>query len=56
METLKGGISGQQLRSFIEKIERLEQDKAEINEVIQWRRREATKRLKHLLKLVGKFP
>ena len=35
METLKGGISGQQLRSFIEKIERLEQDKAEINEVIR---------------------
>ena len=35
METLKGGISGQQLRSFIEKIERLEQDRAEINEVIR---------------------
>ena len=35
METIKGGISGQQLRSFIEKIERLEQDKAEINEVIR---------------------
>jgi len=35
MESFKGGISGHQLRSFIEKIERLEQDKAEINEVIR---------------------
>jgi uncharacterized protein (UPF0335 family) len=35
MEPFQGGISGQQLRSFIEKIERLEQDKAEINEVIR---------------------
>ena len=35
MESFKGGISGQQLRSFIEKIERLEHDKAEISEVIR---------------------
>lgn len=35
MESFQGGISGQQLRSFIEKIERLEQDKAEISEVIR---------------------
>ena len=35
MEPFQGGISGQQLRSFIEKIESLEQDKAEINEVIR---------------------
>ncbi len=35
MESLQGGISAHQLRSFIEKIERLEQDKAEISEVIR---------------------
>ncbi len=35
MQPFQGGISGQQLRSFIEKIERLEQDKAEIGEVIR---------------------
>ena len=35
MEPFQGGISSHQLRSFIEKIERLEQDKAEIGEVIR---------------------
>jgi uncharacterized protein (UPF0335 family) len=35
MESFKSGVSGHQLKSFIEKIERLEQDKAEIAEVIR---------------------
>ena len=35
MNVSQGGISAQQLRGFIEKIERLEQDKAEITEVIR---------------------
>ena len=35
MEALHGGISAQQLRLFVEKIERLEQDKAELGEVIR---------------------
>ncbi|RZI45486.1 DUF2312 domain-containing protein [Candidatus Finniella inopinata] len=35
MNASQGGISAQQLRNFIEKIERLEQDKAELTEVIR---------------------
>jgi uncharacterized protein (UPF0335 family) len=35
MENFQGGISGQQLRSFIEKIERLEQEKAELGEAVR---------------------
>lgn len=35
MESFSSGISGQQLKAFIEKIERLEQDKAEIAEVVR---------------------
>jgi uncharacterized protein (UPF0335 family) len=35
MGSFQGEISGHQLRSCIEKIERLEQDKAEISEVIR---------------------
>ncbi len=35
MESFKGGVSGPQLKAFIEKIERLEQDKAEIGEVLR---------------------
>jgi uncharacterized protein (UPF0335 family) len=35
MESVQGGISAHQLRSFIEKIERLESDKSEIGEVVR---------------------
>lgn len=35
MESFQGGISGKQLKSFLEKIERLEQDKRELSEVIR---------------------
>lgn len=35
MESFSSSISGQQLKAFIEKIERLEQDKAEIAEVVR---------------------
>lgn len=35
MESFQGGISAHQLRAFIEKIERLEHDKAEIAEVVR---------------------
>lgn len=35
MDNFQGGISGQQLRLFIEKIERLEQEKAELAETVR---------------------